>query len=427
MGGSANNDRSLHPADVPLLIDHLFRRKSGQMVAVLTRIFGPENLHLAEDVVQDTLLKALRKWSYLGIPENPEGWLFKTAKNQALDILRREKRFHEKLNLLLANREGEDSPATFPNLDDPLHDNQLTLIFICCHPVISRESQVALALKTVGGFGTSEIAGAFLIKETTVAQRLVRAKRKLRETQISFQMPGQTKLSERLDAVLEVIFLIFNEGYSATTGNALIRRDLCEEAIRLATMLTTRPVGDLPKAHALLALMHFQYSRLEARVDTTGNMLLLSEQDRTTWNRKSIEHGFSSLHKAMRGNTLSKYHLMAGIASCHASAENFETTNWHDILFYYDQLSQIHPSPVLALNRIVALEKIHGPNHALIELEKFSNEKSLQNYYLLPATKGEMNLRAGNETEAKRNFEIAYSLATNPTEKRFLKKRLDMF
>ncbi len=411
-------------SDVPTLVDHLFRRKAGQMVAALTRFFGPENIHLAEDVVQDTLLKALRKWSYLGIPDNPEGWLFKTAKNHALDILRREKRFRGKLELILADHDRENSLDPVPVFDDPLNDNELTLIFICCHPVINRESQVALALKMVGGFGKSEIAGAFLIKEKTVAQRLVRAKKKLRESQVSFKMPGPKELAYRVDAVLEVILLIFNEGYSATTGDSLIRQDLCGEAIRLATMLTSRPVGDLPKAHALLALLHFQNSRSEARVDTMGNLLLLSEQDRSQWDQKSLEQGCYHLKQAMRGEKLSQYHLMAGIAASHASAENFEGTNWHDILFYYNQLSEINRSPVLALNRIVALGMINGPGVALSELEKLSGEESLQNYYLLPATKGEMNLRDGNATEAKRNFELAYSLATNSAEKRFLKKRI---
>ncbi len=419
-----NGGNSSKGGEIHVLVDHLFRHKAGQLVASLTRLFGPENLHLAEDVVQETLLKALRQWPYYGIPENPGGWLFRVAKNQALDLLRREKRLQEKLSLISTENRKDEYFDTWLIEDGPFKDDQLTLIFICCHPIIKRESRVALALKTVGGFSVSEIARAFLLKEKTVAQRLVRAKRKIKENKIPFVFPRNEDMPRRLKAVLEVIYLLFNEGYSATTGDSLVRRDLCEEAIRLASLLAEHPVGDQPEVHALLALMHFQNSRSEARVDTVGNLLLLSQQDRSKWDRNSLESGFAHLDRAGKGDSLSQYHLMAGIAACHASAESFETTNWEDILYYYNHLSQINHSPVLALNRIVAVGMMDGPEAALDLMDKLNGVEELQNYYLLPATAGDLLMRIGKTEKARRQFVKALSLASNNTEKRFLKNRI---
>ncbi len=412
--------------EVQVLVEHLFRHKAGQMIASLTRLFGPENLHLAEDVVQETMLKALRKWSFYGIPANPGGWLFRVAKNCALDLLRREKRLREKLNLISNEFNVEEPFKSLFNKDDSLEDDQLTLVFICCHPIIGRQSQVALALKTVGGFGVSEIARAFLLQETTVAQRLVRAKRKIRKTRIPFKLPKSEDMPGRLEAVLETIYLLFNEGYIATAGDSLIRRDLCEEAIRLAHFLVNHPVGDMPVVHALLALMHFQNSRSEARVDTVGNLLLLSEQDRSKWDKSSLQHGFYHLDRAGKGEALSRYHLMAGIAACHASAESYEATEWENILFYYDCLCQSDSSPIYALNKIVDLGMVAGPAAALAELELLRNTEALMNYYLLPATMGEMLLRNGQTEKAGNFFNKAFSLATNSAEMHFLQKGIQM-
>ncbi len=412
--------------EVQVLVEHLFRRKAGQMIASLTRLFGPENLQLAEDVVQETMLKALRKWSFYGIPENPGGWLFRVAKNGALDVLRREKRLREKQDLISNEFKGDMFFESLFNKDNSLNDDQLTLVFICCHPIIGRQSQVALALKTVGGFSVSEIARAFLLQVTTVAQRLVRAKRKIREARIPFKFPKTEDMPGRLEAVLEIIYLLFNEGYSATAGDSLIRRDLCEEAIRLAHLLVVHSIGDLPAAHALLALMHFQNSRSEARVDTVGNLLLLSEQNRSKWDKSSLRLGFYHLDRAGKGEALSRYHLMAGIASCHASAESYETTDWENILFYYECLCRSASSPVYALNKIVALGMVAGPAAALAELELLRNTEALTNYYLLPATIGEMLLRNSQAEKAGIFFREAFSLATNPVEKLFLQKRIQL-
>src|SRR5215203_1725825 len=269
--------------NVPQVVDHLFRHQAGQVVSTLTRILGPEHLDLAEDVVQETLIKALKVWPYQGIPDNPAAWIMRVAKNGALDALRRERTLLDKQDEIA--RLSEYSPVQEDNIDldgdTALWDDQLGMMFMCCHPSLSRPARVALTLKTLGGFGVPEIARAFLAEETTIAQRLVRAKRTLREMRIPFEVPEPERLPERLDSVLEVLYLLFNEGYSAHSGAELVRQDLCAEAIRLTSLLVQHPAGDVPRVHALLALMLMQVSRLPARTDDAGNILLLREQDRS--------------------------------------------------------------------------------------------------------------------------------------------------
>lgn len=405
------------------LVDHLFRYKAGQMVATLTRIFGVENLELAEDVVQETLIKALRQWPYRGVPDNPGAWLMQVAKHQALDVIRREINFRNKAALLVEPEQSSSRDEAL-SLDDPLGDDQLTMMFICCHPALSQESQVALTLKAVGGFGVPEIARAFLTTEATIAQRLVRAKRQIREGGIAFELPPSQELPERLNPVLSVLYLLFNEGYSAQQGEDLIRQELCAEALRLGQLLAAHPVGEVAQLHALLALMFLQASRLPTRVDAQGNLLLLAEQDRSQWDRELIQRGLSHLERAMQGNELSAYHLEAGIAACHASASSYDTTDWNSILFYYDELMALVPSPIIALNRAVAVAMVRGPQAGIAELEQMTGLAQLKSYYLLPATFGELYERSGQANPALAYYREALALTANEAERRFLTRKL---
>jgi RNA polymerase sigma factor (sigma-70 family) len=408
------------------LVDHLFRHKAGQMVSTLTRIFGVGNLQLAEDVVQETLLQALQQWPYRGVPDNPSAWIVQVAKNRALDVLRREANLRQVL-ARVSQPPLEDIGETAFSLDDPLGNDQLTMMFMCCHPALPRETQVALTLKTVGGFGVSEIARAFLVPEATIAQRLVRAKRKLREEEIDFALPRTEELPERLDAVLQVLYLLFNEGYTAYRGEDLVRHELCAEAIRLCWLLTGHAIADQPKVHALLALMLLQASRLSTRVDAEGNLLLLSEQDRSQWDRAAIQAGLHQLKRAAAGDELTEYHLVAGIAASHAVAESYEATDWKKILFYYDSLLRVNRSPIIALNRAVAVAMLEGPRAGVAALDQIKDDPALRNYYLLPATYGELYERSGESERAAAYYREALALMGNEAERRFLLKKLAHF
>lgn len=408
--------------DVSGLVDHLFRRESGRMVAALTRAFGPENLDLAEDVVQEALIQALRTWPFRGVPDNPAGWLVQVAKNRALDLLRR--------NANLAGKEEQirgwieaRSPSE-PGPEDGL-DDQLRMIFICCQPAVPKEARVALTLKTVGGFGVPEIARAFLAKEATIAQRLVRAKHKIREIRPAFAVPSPDELPEALDAVLEVLYALFNEGHTAGRGEELVRRDVCLEAIRLARLVAEHPALDTPKAHALAALLLLQGARLDTRVDADGHLLLLEHQDRSRWDRGMLTAGFAHLERSGQGDELSVYHLEAGIASCHAAAPTWEETDWPYILRLYDALLERKPSPVVALNRAVALALVEGPRAGLIALEPLREDPALAGYLPLHATRGELLARAGDPEEAAVAFREALVLEAPEPVRRSLERRLD--
>lgn len=403
-------------------VDHLFRHQAGQMVSTLTRIFGADHLELVEDVVQETLIQALDQWTYRGIPENPSAWIVQVAKNRAIDLLRRDENFREKAPLIAD--ESSASADIELSLDDPLGDDQLTMIFMCCHPRLPREAQVALTLKTVGGFGVSEIAKAFLISDETVAQRLVRAKRKIREENISFELPNESALRERLDSVLQVLYLIFSEGYDAHEGEDLVRQDLCGEAIRLGSLLASHQIGNVPEAHALLALMLLQASRMATRVDANGDLLLLSEQDRSRWDRAMIEQGIQHLERSAKGNTLTEYHLQAGIAACHAVAPSYQATDWQAILNYYDGLAEITPSPIIALNRAVAIGMVQGAAAGLLALEKIRTDPQLKKYYLLYSTFGELYERCGDLHRAAESYRRSVTMTANQIERRFLERKL---
>jgi RNA polymerase sigma factor (sigma-70 family) len=423
-------------ADVPGIVNHLFRHKAGEMVSQLTRLFGVERMELAEDVVQEALCAALQLWPYRGIPDNPGGWLATVARNKALDVLRREAVLRRKLERARSDDgsrvtadpgTGAVSYVLHPDqlLEDPFGDDQLTMMFLCCHPCLAPQAQIALTLKTVGGFGIDEIARAFLASPQTIAQRLVRAKRRLRARKVRFELPPGGELAERMQAVLRILYLFFNEGYTASAGRDLVRADICLEAIRLATLLADARVGDLPEVHALCALMLFQASRFETRTDAEGNLLLMAEQDRTRWDAELIREGFTRLERAAAGGVLSEYHLLAGISSCHAAARSFEETDWRLILFYYNELVSRYPSPVAELNRAVAIAMVEGPRAGIAALDGILPAGGLRSYHLLPATYADLYERAGEGPTAAAFYRRALAGAKNEAEMKFLKSRIE--
>ncbi len=417
---------------LPELLDHLFRHQAGQMIATLTRIFGPRHIDLAEEVVQEALLKALQQWPYRGVPDNPSAWLIQVAKNRALDLLRRETSLREKSEEIVrafaaqeecVNRRIEAERGV-ESLTEHF-DDTLGMIFMACHPAIPREGRVALTLKTVGGFGVSEIARAFLAKEPTVAQRLVRAKRLIREEGITFDLPGVAEMSARLDSVLEVLYLLFNEGYTAHAGENLVRADLAQEAIRLCSLVTRHPATDRPKCHALLALMMFQAARTPARVGQGGELTLLAEQDRSLWDRRMIYLAYKYLDTAAEGDEFTEYHLQAAIAACHTAASSYELTDWAEIVRLYDLLLALNPSPVIALNRAVAIAKWKGPEAGIRAVEDICRHPAMQHYYLLPATLGELWREIGDDEKAADFYRQALHRPCSEPERRFLSKRLE--
>jgi RNA polymerase sigma factor (sigma-70 family) len=407
-------------------VDALFRREAGRLVSMLTRFFGPARIDLAEDVVQDALGKALQHWPYRGIPDNPSAWLARVAKNRALDILRAESA------LLRATEEiGRRMPAhgVLPPIaeipaEDAIHDDQLRMIFLCCHPCLPVESQVALTLKTLCGFSVEEIAHGLRVRAATVAQRLTRARRLLRAQALPFALPDRHELAARLDAVLHVLYLLFNAGYSPHSGADLVRGSLCEDALYLASLLVHHAVGDRPAVHALLALMLLQSSRLRARADGDGNLLLLAEQDRSLWDRRAIEEGFLHLQRAQSGDTVTQYHLEAGIAACHAAAPTYDDTDWASVVELYDTLLALTGSAIVGLNRAVAVAMRHGPERGLAELQPLCAHPSIEGYYLLPATSGFLHAQMGEQERARAEYERALRCACNEPERRFLHGKL---
>jgi RNA polymerase sigma-70 factor (ECF subfamily) len=420
------------------LVDHLFRHSAGQMVATLTRMLGPQNLSLAEEVVQDALVRAIEIWPHRGVPENPRAWLMQVARNRALDCLRRDASRARQAGALAA--EAVNAPAALPPMApmapmtlttpaNPLDpeasgaDDTLVMILMCCHPALAREAQVALTLKTVGGFSVDEIARAFLLRPTAVAQRLVRAKRLLRERRIAFELPARG-LGARIDSALETMYLMFNAGYAATAGDDLVRSDLCGEAVRLATILADHPATSLPEVHALLALMLFQASRLPARCDAEGALVLLADQDRGRWDRALIGRALGHLERCAAGGRATAYHLEAGIAACHAMAPSYAATDWAQILALYDDRLGLAPSPVVVLNRAVALSMVQGPRAGIAALAEVADDPRLRGYYLLPATLADLWLRCGDRLTAAAHYRRALELPCSEPERRFLLRRL---
>jgi RNA polymerase sigma factor (sigma-70 family) len=412
--------------DISRLAEHLFRHEAGKLVSVLTGIFGIERLQMAEDVVQEALIRALKTWPFYGIPKNPAAWLTQTAKNLALDLIRREKSFQEKQPQIIAHVEQwptEDAAAS-PQFDNEIKDGRLRLMFACCHPLIPGDAQAALALKTLCGFSPAEIARAFLTTEAAIAKRLVRARQRIRELKIPLELPSGAELSARVEGVQQTLYLLFNEGYKASSGENLIREELCLEAIRLTLALAEQAVADPARTHALLALMFLNAARLPSRTDAEGNILRLKEQDRSRWNAALITRGIHHLGLSAAGPELSEYHLQAGIAACHCMAADFAATDWQRILSLYDRLVELDASPIIALNRAVAVAYVHGPRAGIEAVDAIQNRRSLDFYYLLYAVLGELHEQLNDFGAAAGHLRKAIELTELKSERSFLVKRL---
>lgn len=398
----------LHTSDAGQQIEHVFRSSYGRLTAGLCRVFGAGHLDLAEDVVQEALVRALRTWPFQGVPRDPQAWLAVTARRIAIDAVRRRAWLRDRERALEDWPEAGGRDAERPG--QILEDDRLRLLFTGCHPALPIEDRVALTLKTLGGFGVPEIARAFLTSEDAVAQRLVRAKRKIREDQIPFEVPTDTQLAARVDGVLEVVYLMFNEGITPRAKHQPLRSDLVEEAIRLGRLLADLPAARLPRTHALLALMLLQGARMPARVSELGDLLTLSKQDRSRWNRDWLHEGFSHFERSISGDSLSPYHVEAAIASVHACAPRYEDTRWPVILEYYDQLVALAPSGIVSLNRAVAVAKVQGFPAALREIEKLSTIRELQKEPLLPAVRAHWLWASGAHPEAADSFRRALEM-----------------
>ena len=392
------------------------------MVAWLTRVFGPAHLELAEEVVQDALVKALQQWPHTGVPGNPSGWLMRVARNGAIDSLRRHASFRDRLPAVESELYRDIPPDSTP--DDAIGDDELRMVFMCCHPLLPSDARVALSLKAACGFSVREIARAFLAPEATIAQRLVRAKRALRAEGITLELPGGADLTARLETVLEVVYLLFNEGYKAEGGDDLIRVDLCREALRLGRAMAASPITGTPGAHALVSLMAFQAARLDARVDSEGELVLLEDQDRSRWDARLIALGFAHLAMSAEGPRMTAYHAQAAIAALHARTTSAADTPWPAILARYDDLMTIAPSPVVALNRAVALAKVEGASAGLDAIAGIAAAPELATYHLFWSVEGQLLAETGRRNDARTAYEKALALPCSEPERRFLRRRL---
>ncbi|TCP52206.1 RNA polymerase ECF family sigma subunit [Tumebacillus sp. BK434] len=402
-------------------IDAIWRIESAKLIAALARIV--RDVGIAEDLAQDALLIALERWSEAGIPDNPGAWLMTTAKRRAIDHLRRNKLRDRKYEELGWEIDRQQEPDWDEALDDPVGDDLLRLIFTTCHPVLSAEARVALTLRLLGGLTTEEIASAYLVPEPTVAQRIVRAKRTLAAARVPIELPPQEELPARLASVLEVIYLMFNEGYAASSGGNWIRPVLCDEALRLGRILA-EIAPDEPEVHGLVALMEIQSSRFRARVNSSGEPILLMDQNRALWDHLLIHRGLTAIERAERlGRAFGPYLIQASIAACHARARTASETDWVRIAALYDALSQIAPSPVIELNRAVALSMAFGPAVGLEVVDALLQEPSMKNYHHLPSVRGDFLMKLGRKQEACIEFERAASLSRNETERELLLRR----
>jgi RNA polymerase sigma factor (sigma-70 family) len=405
-------------------IDAVWRIESARLIAGLTRIVG--DVGVAEDLAQDALVAALERWPDTGVPDKPGAWLMATAKHRAIDLLRRGKmldRKHEQVGYELEARQEMAVPDLDAAIDDDIGDDLLRLVFISCHPVLSREARGALTLRLLGGLTTEEIARAFLATEPTIAQRIVRGKRTLAAAQVPFEVPRGEELAARLSSVLEVLYLVFNEGYSATAGDDWLRPQLCEEALRLGRIVAEL-MPDEAEVHGLVALMEIQASRSRARVGPTGEPILLLDQDRGRWDQLLIRRGLGALGRAEElGDPLGPYTLQAAIAACHARAHSAEETDWAGIVALYDRLAKLVPSPVVELNRAVAVAMVSGPAAGLQLVDALTSEPSLKAYHLLPSVRGDLLVKLGRLEEARVEFERAASLTRNAPERNLLLAR----
>ena len=405
-------------------IQAVWRIESARLIARLARMVG--DVGLAEELAQDALVTALEKWPETGVPDNPGAWLMTAAKNQAVDLLRRGKRLehkHQELGREMEVRQELAAPDLEAAIDDDIGDDLLRLVFVSCHPVLSTEARVALTLRLLGGLTTEEIARAFLVPEPTIAQRIVRAKRTLAEKGVVFEVPRGEERAARLSSVLQVIYLVFNEGYSATAGEDWMRPDLCEDALRLGRILSGL-LPEEPEVHGLVALMELQASRSGARTGPSGEPVLLLDQDRARWNRLLIGRGLAALERARElGGEPGPYTLQAAIAACHARASTPGETDWARIAGLYQELLQVAPSPVVELNRAVAVSMAAGPAAGLELVDALASEPSLRSYYLLPSVRGDLLAKLGRLEEARAEIERAASLTRNERERKLLLQR----
>ncbi|MGA9719034.1 MAG: RNA polymerase sigma factor [Acidobacteriaceae bacterium] len=411
------------PEQVSRTIETLYRSESGRVLATLVRLLG--DLDLAEEAMHEAFAAALESWPQTGIPDNPRPWLISTARFKAIDVMRRRARFDGAQRDLVAHMESRGNDAPFE--DEEIEDDRLRLIFTCCHPALPPDGQVALTLREVCGLTTEEIARAFLVTPATLAQRIVRAKAKIREARIPYEVPTPQELPGRLDAVLQVIYLVFNEGYSAAAGAEVTRAELTGEAIRLGRLLADLPPEpEIPKPEimGLLALMLLQESRRAARTSPTGELILLENQDRSLWNRAQIAEGVALVEKALKSRRFGPYTLQAAIASVHAEAESAAATDWRQIVALYNQLVRIQPSPVVHLNRAVAIAMRDGPEVGLMHIDAVLEHGELANYYLAHSARAEMYRRLGRTAEARSSYERALALTQQEPERQFLQERI---
>jgi RNA polymerase sigma-70 factor (ECF subfamily) len=401
-------------------IEKVYRADWGRIVATLIRLYG--DFELAEEVAQEAFAAAVDQWRVSGIPEFPRAWIIQSARHKAVDRIRRRVRFAEKIEAIGPQKEPS---VEEPDLDaSDIPDDRLRLIFTCCHPAIAHEAQVALTLRTLCGLETDEIARAFLVPSPTMAQRLVRAQRKIRDAGIPYAVPAVDEIPARLDAVLTVIYLIFNEGYAATRNDAFVRADLCNEAIRLARIVRAlMPPQSAPEVTGLLALMLLHDSRRDARLDDAGDLILLELQDRTLWNRAQVGEAIPLVEEALRGGP-GPFSLQAAIAALHCRAEKPEDTDWAQIVQLYGLLERVQPSPIVSLNRAVAVSMAEGPKPALQLIDRIAAEGNLEDYHLLHAARADMLRRIGSSDAAAKSYTRALALVTNDSERRFLERRL---
>ena len=415
MNGFASSDTGGTSA---ALVDDLFRREAGKISAWLARVLGPGRLDLIEDAVQDAFGAALEHWQFSGVPQRPSAWLAVAARNKALDRLRRDTRldaFDENAASLLGFAEPEDTGRL---------DDTLALMFVACHPALDRDEQTMLTLKTVCGFGVKEIARAYLSSPEAVTQRLVRAKRKLKQLDLRFEIPEGPDLAARLPALTAAIYLLFNGGYTTREGEALMSRELCIEALRLATLLTTHPATATGECHALAALISFHHARADARASPGGELILLAEQDRARWDRDLLANGFAHLQQAMASNVLTALHLEAGIASVHAAAPSFEATDWGTIAHYYGMLEELKPTPVVELNAAIACAHVEGPAAGLARLDALAGARRLAHYALYHAARGDFLEKLGRLDKAREDFAAALECPLNTAERAYLQRKL---